>query len=68
MIESARRAVAVEDLEVQEDLTYIEKPTQILETTQILQIGSPREVPLGCAKSDGVTTQKKKQPGKEKMI
>jgi hypothetical protein len=23
----------VEDLEVQEDLTYIEKPTQILETT-----------------------------------
>jgi hypothetical protein len=32
MLESARRAVAIEDLEVQEDLAYIEKPTQILET------------------------------------
>jgi hypothetical protein len=32
MLESARRAVASRDLEVQEDLTYIEKPTQILET------------------------------------
>jgi hypothetical protein len=43
-----------EDLEVQEDLTYIEKPTQILE------IRSLEEVPSGCAKSNGVTTQKKK--------
>jgi hypothetical protein len=32
------------------------------------QIGSPGEVPSGCAKSDGVTTQKKKQPGKERTI
>jgi hypothetical protein len=31
------------------------------------QIGSLGEVPSGCAKSNGVTTQKK-QPGKEKMI
>jgi hypothetical protein len=44
--------LSIEDLEVQEDLTYIEKPTQI----------------LGCAKSNGAITQKKKQPGKEKMI
>jgi hypothetical protein len=49
-----------EDLEVQEDLTYIEKPTQI----PIMLLG---EVPSGCAKSNGVTTQKK-QPGKEKKI
>jgi hypothetical protein len=53
-----------EGFEVQEDLTYIEKPTQIWRQ----QIKSPREVPSGCAKSNGVTTQKKKQPGKEKMI
>jgi hypothetical protein len=29
---SARRAIATKDLEVQEEFTYIEKPTQILET------------------------------------
>jgi hypothetical protein len=49
-----------EDLEVQEDLTYIEKPTQIWRQ----QIGSLGEVPSGCAKSNGVTTQKKKPPRK----
>jgi hypothetical protein len=49
-----------EDLEIQEDLTYIEKPTQILETAD--------RVTRRCSKSNGVTTQKKKQPGKEKMI
>jgi hypothetical protein len=32
------------------------------------QIGSLGEVPSGCAKSNGVTTKKKKQLGKEKMI
>jgi hypothetical protein len=53
-----------EDLEVQEDLTYIEKPTRILETAD--QVTG--EVPSRCAKSNGVTTQKKKQPRKEKMI
>jgi hypothetical protein len=52
-----------EDLEVQEDLTYIEKPMQILETT-----GSLGGTPSGCAKSNGAITQKKKQPRKEKMI
>jgi hypothetical protein len=31
MLASARRATPTEDLKVQEDLTYIEKPTQILE-------------------------------------
>jgi hypothetical protein len=49
------------DLEVQEDLTYIEKPTQILKTAD-------REVPSGCAKSKWAITQKKKQFRKEKMI
>jgi hypothetical protein len=53
-----------EDLEVQEDLTYIEKPTQILETADRVT----RRSTSGCAKSNGVTTQKKKQPGNEKMI
>jgi hypothetical protein len=28
-----KEQLPMEDLEVQEDLTYIEKPTQILETT-----------------------------------
>jgi hypothetical protein len=32
MLASTRRAVANRNLEVQEDLTYIEKPSQILET------------------------------------
>jgi hypothetical protein len=54
----------MEDLEVQEDLTYIEKPTQILETAD----RSPGGAPSGCAKSNGAINQKKKQPGKEKMI
>jgi hypothetical protein len=56
-----------EDLEVQEDLTYIEKPTQILETSVRVtrRIGG---APSGCARSNGAITQKKKQPGKEKMI
>jgi hypothetical protein len=53
----------VEGLEVQEDLTYIEKPTQILEFAE-----SPGGIPLECAKSDGVTTRRKRQPGNEKMI
>jgi hypothetical protein len=42
----------VEDLEVQEDLTYIEKPTQILETADRVT----RRSTSGCAKSNGVTT------------
>jgi hypothetical protein len=54
----------IEDLEVQEDLTYIEKSTQILETTD----RSLGEVLLGCAKLNGVTTRKKKHLGKEKII
>jgi hypothetical protein len=54
----------IEDLEVKEDLTYIEKPTQILETADRL-LG---EAPFRCAKSNGAITQKKKQTGKEKMI
>jgi hypothetical protein len=53
-----------EDLEVQEDLTYIEKPTQILETANRVT----RRSAIGCAKSNGVITEKKKQPRKEKMI
>jgi hypothetical protein len=53
-----------EHLEVQEDLTYIEKQLKFWRQ----QIGSPGEVPSGCANSNRVTTQKKKPPGKEKMI
>jgi hypothetical protein len=54
----------VEGLEVQEELTYIEKPTQILETAT----ESPGGKLSRCAKSDGVTTLRKKQPGSVKMI
>jgi hypothetical protein len=54
----------VEGLEVQEDLTYIEKPAQILETAN----RSPGKRLSECAKSDGVTTLRKKQPGSMKMI
>jgi hypothetical protein len=32
------------------------------------QIGSLGGTPSGCAKSNGAITQKKKQPGKEKII
>jgi hypothetical protein len=53
-----------EDLKVQEDLTYIEKPTQILETADRVT----RRNTIECAKSNGAITQRKKQPGKEKMI
>jgi hypothetical protein len=51
----------MEELEVQEDLTYVEKPMR----QQIESLGG---TPSECAKSNGATTQKKKQPGKEKMI
>jgi hypothetical protein len=54
----------VEGLEVQEDLTYIEKPTQILKTTDRVT----RRKTIRCAKSDGVTTLRKKQPRSVKMI
>jgi hypothetical protein len=54
----------VEGLQVQEDLTYVEKPMQILETTDRVT----RKIQLECAKSDGVTTLRKKQPRNEKMI
>jgi hypothetical protein len=53
-----------EDLEVQEDLTYIEKPTQILETVERVT----RRSTIRMCKVKWVTTQKKKQPWKEKMI
>jgi hypothetical protein len=53
-----------EDLEVQEDLTYIEKPLRFWRQ----QIGSLEEAPSGCVKSNGDITQKKKRPRKEKMI
>jgi hypothetical protein len=54
----------MEDLEVQEDLTYIENQRRFWRQ----QIGSLGGTPSGCAKSSGAITQKKKQPGKEKMI
>jgi hypothetical protein len=53
-----------EDLEVQEDLTYIEKPTQILETADRVT----RRSTIRMCRVNGVITQRKKQPGKEKMI
>jgi hypothetical protein len=54
----------VEGIEVQEDLTYIEKQHRFWR----LQIGSPGGTLSECAKSDGVTTLRKKQPGSVKMI
>jgi hypothetical protein len=54
----------MEDLEVQEDLTYVEKPTQILETADRVT----RRNTIRMSKSNEAITQKKKQPGKEKMI
>jgi hypothetical protein len=54
----------VEGLEVQEDLTYIEKLVEFLR----LQTGSTEGKLSGCAKSDGVTTLRKKQPRSVKMI
>jgi hypothetical protein len=54
----------VEGLVVQEDLTYIEKPTQTL----ILQTESPEGRLSECAKSDGIITLKKRQCGSVKMI
>jgi hypothetical protein len=53
-----------EDLEVQEDMTYIESQPKFWRQ----EIGLPGGTPSGCAKSNGVTTQKKKQSRKEKMI
>jgi hypothetical protein len=54
----------VEGLEVQEDLTYIEKLTQIVETVDNVTRRKLSEY----VKSDGVTTLRKKQPGSVKMI
>jgi len=54
-----------EDLEVQEDLTYIEKPTQILETSDRV---TQRSTIRMCKVKWVITQKKKKQPGKEKMI
>jgi hypothetical protein len=53
-----------EDLEVQEYLTYIEKPTQILETADRVT----RRNTIRMCKVKWAITQKKKQPRKEKMI
>jgi hypothetical protein len=54
----------MENLEVQEDLTYIEKPTQILEIADWVT----RRNTIRMCKVKWAITQKKKQPGKEKMI
>ena len=54
----------VEGLEVQEDLTYVEKQCKSLR----LQTESPEGRPSECARSDGITTPKKRQPGSVKMI
>jgi hypothetical protein len=54
----------MEGLQVQEDLTYIEKSTQILETAhRVTQRNTIR-----MSKSDGVTNLKRRQHGNEKMI
>jgi hypothetical protein len=54
----------VEDLEVQEDLTYIEKPTQILVATDRVT----RRNTIRMCKVIWVTTLRKKQLGSMKMI
>jgi hypothetical protein len=59
-----KEQLPIEDLEVQKDLTYNEKPTQILETTDRVT----RRSTIRMCKSNGTITQRKKQPRKEKMI
>jgi hypothetical protein len=54
----------VEDLEVQEDLSYIEKPTQILVATDRVT----RRNTIRMCKVIWVTTLRKKQLGSMKMI
>jgi hypothetical protein len=54
----------VEGLEVQEDLTYIEKPTQILETADRVT----RRKTIRMCKVRWNITLRKKQPGSVKMI
>jgi hypothetical protein len=60
-----KEQLPTEDLEVQEDLTYIEKPTQILETADRV---TRRNTIKMCKAKWGAITQKKKKRGKEKMI
>jgi hypothetical protein len=52
------------DLEVQEDLTYMEKPTQIVETADKVT----RRSTIRMCKVKWGLIRKKKQLGKEKMI
>jgi hypothetical protein len=54
----------VEGLEVQEDLTYIEKPVQILEPVDRVT----RRKAIRMCKVRWVTTLRKKQPRSMKMI
>ena len=54
----------VEGPKVQEDLTYIEKPTQILETP----VRVTRRNTIRMCKVKWVTTLRKKQLGSAKMI
>jgi hypothetical protein len=62
-----------EDLKAQEDLTYIEKPTQILETAdRVTRRSTIRMCKVKWGHLEGEIlfkpTQRKKQHGKEKMI
>jgi hypothetical protein len=59
-----KEQLPIEDLEVQEDLTYIEKPTQILETADSHLKKHHQNVQ---SQVDAII-QMKKQLGKEKMI
>ncbi len=52
-----------EQIEIQEDLTYVEKPIRILEAYE----RRTRNRVIHFCKSNGVITRKKKLPGNEKM-
>ncbi|WVZ80425.1 hypothetical protein U9M48_027898 [Paspalum notatum var. saurae] len=53
----------LEDLNVQEDLTYTEHPVKILETSERIT----RKRRIKCAGCSGVTIQKRRQLGNERM-
>ncbi|WVZ63917.1 hypothetical protein U9M48_013509 [Paspalum notatum var. saurae] len=60
----SKEQLQVDDLNVQDDLTYTEYPVQILETADRVT----RKRVIKCAKLNGVISRLKRLHGKEKMI
>ena len=59
-----RDTVPLEEVQLESDLTYEEKPVKILETAERLT----RTKTSNFARFNGITIPKMKQPGKEKRI